>query len=371
MPRGGKYKPMKNLNNCLLSFILFFSLLFGIQSAGLAADTPAEVNKQRLLQDLKIWVASQSGVAPDLVEIAPLDARLRVLDCSAAPVFDFPFGGREQVRARCDSPVWQLYIKVSVIAPRNTVVLLKAVAAGQVLSPADLDLRPVVRPPANSLTDRAQAVGQMTKRALGTGSVLSSMDIEEAVAVARINVAIKAGETLKATNFKIEHIARSQIPPGAVTAAAMPEGAQLTRDLPAGHVLRVEDLNSLRKILIAKQNLSIGQIVEPALFELASVSAPGPMQGYFFDSSGISNQELTRNLRTGEPLRTADLRPALLIRRGSGVLLTVVTSGGVEISIRVEALQDARMGEKIQLKNPDSGRLMNGVVTGPNTARGI
>jgi flagella basal body P-ring formation protein FlgA len=95
------------------------------------------------------------------------------------------------------------------------------------------------------------------------------------------------------------------------------------------------------------------------------------MQGYFFDSSGISNQELTRNLRTGEPLRTADLRPALLIRRGSGVLLTVVTSGGVEISIRVEALQDARMGEKIQLKNPDSGRLMNGVVTGPNTARGI
>jgi len=34
-------------------------------------------------------------------------------------------------------------------------------------------------------------------------------------------------------------------------------------------------------------------------------------------------------------------------------------------------LQDGRMGEQIKLKNPESGRILTGVVKGPNAVDGL
>jgi flagellar basal body P-ring formation protein FlgA len=36
----------------------------------------------------------------------------------------------------------------------------------------------------------------------------------------------------------------------------------------------------------------------------------------------------------------------------------------------VEAMQDGRFGEQIKLKNPESGRILSGVVKGPGTVTG-
>ncbi len=63
------------------------------------------------------------------------------------------------------------------------------------------------------------------------------------------------------------------------------------------------------------------------------------------------------------------MRQALLVRRGQAVDLTVVTSSGLELSLRAEALADGRMGETVSLRNPESGRVLTGIVTGRNTAR--
>jgi flagella basal body P-ring formation protein FlgA len=42
-----------------------------------------------------------------------------------------------------------------------------------------------------------------------------------------------------------------------------------------------------------------------------------------------------------------------------------------QISIRMEAMQDGRLGEQVRLKNPESGRQVSGVVTGLNSAKGL
>jgi len=39
--------------------------------------------------------------------------------------------------------------------------------------------------------------------------------------------------------------------------------------------------------------------------------------------------------------------------------------------VRVQAEQDGYKGEQIRLKNTESGRLISGVVTGPNALRGL
>ena len=56
---------------------------------------------------------------------------------------------------------------------------------------------------------------------------------------------------------------------------------------------------------------------------------------------------------------------------GKIVQLTISQAGGFSISARVEALQDGRLGDQVRLKNLESGRLVTGVVTGPNAASGL
>jgi len=69
-------------------------------------------------------------------------------------------------------------------------------------------------------------------------------------------------------------------------------------------------------------------------------------------------------------LRSHDVRRAVLVKQGQSVLLTVTQGNGFSITARVDALQDGKMGDQIRLKNPESGRILSGVVTGPNTAKG-
>jgi flagella basal body P-ring formation protein FlgA len=55
------------------------------------------------------------------------------------------------------------------------------------------------------------------------------------------------------------------------------------------------------------------------------------------------------------------------IRRGDAVML-VYQSGGVTLSMRTQAMQDAAVGQSVRLMNPSSNHVVLGVVTGPGAA---
>ena len=88
-------------------------------------------------------------------------------------------------------------------------------------------------------------------------------------------------------------------------------------------------------------------------------------------ASEVMHAEVVRDVRPGVPLRSHDIRPTVLVKRGQMVLLSVVQPQGFQISARVEAMQDGRFGEQIKLKNRDSGRELSGRVQGPNQLVGL
>ena len=53
------------------------------------------------------------------------------------------------------------------------------------------------------------------------------------------------------------------------------------------------------------------------------------------------------------------------------IVEALATNSGLELSFRAEALHDARIGEQISLKNQDSGKIIQGIVTGKGTARAL
>lgn len=125
-----------------------------------------------------------------------------------------------------------------------------------------------------------------------------------------------------------------------------------------------------RQILVATSNLTAGQLLQPELFRLETIDADKINRSHLQEASGFEGQELVRNLRAGEPIRTADMRAAVMVKRGDLVQLTLGRPGEFQISVRLEAMQDGRLGDQIKLRNAESGRILGGVVTGKGFVKG-
>jgi flagella basal body P-ring formation protein FlgA len=126
---------------------------------------------------------------------------------------------------------------------------------------------------------------------------------------------------------------------------------------------------AVHKVLVAKDLLKRGTLLSPDMFTAAEMPAPGMESALIHDPKLIANMELTRDLTPNTPLKTYDVKPAVLVRRGQEVQVTAGVGQGFLITMRAESLQDGGIGEQIRLKNSESGRSLIAVITGPNAAK--
>ena len=124
-------------------------------------------------------------------------------------------------------------------------------------------------------------------------------------------------------------------------------------------------------MVVARRLLQRGVIVQADMLEEVQASAANVDTQILTTLKDAEQAELTRDIAAGQPLRISDIRRALMVKQGQVVMLTVGNTAEFQISVRMEAMQDGRMGEQVKLKNPESGKQVSGVVTGPNTAKGL
>jgi flagella basal body P-ring formation protein FlgA len=118
-------------------------------------------------------------------------------------------------------------------------------------------------------------------------------------------------------------------------------------------------------VLVARENLSSQQRLLPESVELREVphdQVRGGAHLYLGSAAGLDAMQTTRAVKAGEPLRLQDVRPAILVRRGDIVQLRHAQVPGLTLNIRVEALEDGRLGQRIRFKNQQSGRFTMGEV---------
>ncbi len=126
-----------------------------------------------------------------------------------------------------------------------------------------------------------------------------------------------------------------------------------------------------KMVVVAKRLLQRGTILQADMLEEVQAS-PGNADTQLLSSFKDAQQaELTRDIAAGQALRISDIRRAVMVKQGQSVMLTVGEKSEFQITVRMEAIPDRRMGEPVKLKNPDSGKQVSGVVTGPNTAKGL
>jgi flagella basal body P-ring formation protein FlgA len=126
-----------------------------------------------------------------------------------------------------------------------------------------------------------------------------------------------------------------------------------------------------RKVVIGTQFLRAGTVLNASMLEETEQAAAGLDNSLLGSVKDLENAEVVRDIPAGTALRSSDVRRALMVKQGQLVMLTISQGSSFAIVARVEALQDGRLGDQIRLKNPESGRLLSGVVTGPNAAKGL
>ncbi len=214
--------------------------------------------QEKMLTQVRQWVAQTQNTSPAQVEIAPLDGRVQVQACPQPLQMDLPFASRETVRVRCTQPPWQLYLR------------------------------------------------------------------------------LQAGST----------------GPAEVTSAGTDAGAT-------------------RQTVVTRHLIQRGTRLQPGMLEEVTLPAQGMDPNAVASLQDLLHGEVVRDVPAGQVLRSSDIRRAVLVKQGQSALMSVGQNSNFQITIRVEAMQDGRMGEQIRLKNPDSGRLLTGTVTGPNAVRGL
>jgi len=83
--------------------------------------------------------------------------------------------------------------------------------------------------------------------------------------------------------------------------------------------------------------------------------------GYLTSLPTEGNWRVRQIVQAGQALTPNDLQPDTLIRRGQTVSLRVKL-GDIEISQRGEALSDAPLRGRLQVRNRESGRVVDGLV---------
>jgi flagella basal body P-ring formation protein FlgA len=148
--------------------------------------------------------------------------------------------------------------------------------------------------------------------------------------------------------------ARQSPAPAAETPAAAPEVQAQTR-----------------QVVVSTGLLQRGTRLTEAHLKQVELPVKGLPTQVIEQLSDALQAEVVRDLMPGTPLRSQDIRPALLVRRGQMVMISIGLGSGMQVQARLEALQDGRMGEQIRLKNRESGRQISAVVTGLNTAQAL
>ena len=127
---------------------------------------------------------------------------------------------------------------------------------------------------------------------------------------------------------------------------------------------------AIKEVLFARKNLTAGSILSKSNTETKRVKKNKLPVDVYSTFEGLENYEVVKTIRAGSVIRSLDLRPARLVKRGTKVQLKILAQGMLVIAT-VEALEDGHIGQQIKLLNNASGKTVMGVVTGLNEVSGL
>ncbi len=351
---------MQLFRSSLITLIVLWS--------SLAWSSPFPGGGEALVNEARSWVSQETGYPSGAIDMSAPDRRVPVDPCDTALQFRFPFKGNQQtVEALCEVPAWKRFIQVKIDQTRRALAVNKSLIAGHALSTLDLRLVPYSGRSEDIYTEPGLLDGLVLREAVDANTVIERSMVIDQTAVFLTERAYEAGELINRADLKrieTENPPKNALgawPSGVITAAQYIEPR---------HTLLDSDIERSEHVVISATNIVRGQVITRDMLEQTlqprkqigaqTLSAPEEAVGL----------EATRTIRAGTPITISDLTAADLVRKGENVTLTI-TRGALTISVDTIATENGKMGEQVELRNAESGKVIRGIVTERHQAKGI
>jgi flagella basal body P-ring formation protein FlgA len=335
----------------------------GIAFAEDSADPTAQIVKQATA-----WIAKDQGINPGEINVRPPDRRASFDTCKSGLAFGWPFQSNTRtLEISCADPTWRYFLQVRFEPGFPAITVVKDVLKSHVLNRDDL-VQITVREASDHLVSTMDAlIGQTLTRDLAKGEPIQSQDIATDAMQFTTLRAYERGEVIDRMDVFFESTDR----PRAGSLTEWPAGKMVAnRALPENTLLVPSDLESAIDVVVTRENIIRNQVITADMVAVEARPSRQVRGTPLARPEEAIGFEATRTVRTGTILGPSDLRVADLVRKGENVTLTI-TRGALSISVDTVAMEDAKLGEQVLLRNSDSGREIRGVVTGRHQAKGL
>jgi flagella basal body P-ring formation protein FlgA len=122
------------------------------------------------------------------------------------------------------------------------------------------------------------------------------------------------------------------------------------------------------EVVVAARPLSRGRVIGTQDLLLAKKDLATLRAGYYTDVSQVLGKQVKRTISHGAALTTPMVKNTRQIKRGQRVSL-VAGSGAIAVRMIGEALADGAAGDRIQVRNLSSKRIVEGTVLSPTTVQ--
>jgi flagella basal body P-ring formation protein FlgA len=118
-------------------------------------------------------------------------------------------------------------------------------------------------------------------------------------------------------------------------------------------------------VIVAARSLGRGTVISEADLKLSRVDTASLPIGYVVDKTRVLGMELKRATRDGSYLLLSSLESPRVVNKGDSVVLEARLSSSLTVAAKGTALDHGQVGEQIKVRNNQSERVVDALVTGP------
>jgi flagella basal body P-ring formation protein FlgA len=121
-------------------------------------------------------------------------------------------------------------------------------------------------------------------------------------------------------------------------------------------------------VIVSAKPLVKGQIIDETAMTFQKVDISRLNNGYFLKPNDLNQLQVRRNLPAGAVLTSSNLVPRMLVKSGQQVTL-VLNYKGIQIKSSGKALQSAGLGQLVRVRNNQSLKIIEGIVSGESLVK--
>ncbi len=169
---------MQRMQAMTLRYALFAASLLAVAVAPHARAADGVESVERIAEIARATAAASTGRPPGELEVATIDARLRLPQCASTPAGHLAPGTRSPaqltIEVRCRAPAWRQYVAVRVRAEEPVVIAARPLSRLQVVDADDITVVPrdLATLPGGYFRRAEDVLGHIAQRNVGAGEIL-------------------------------------------------------------------------------------------------------------------------------------------------------------------------------------------------------